>query len=522
MKNQSPNTCVRFLPSPLSSLSALILLLAAAQTMSAAEVKVFLLGGQSNALGRAPASGLPIALQNPQADVLYFSGKDGTVGTTLTTLRPDGKNNGEFGPEVTFGRAIADASPTTQFAIIKYAAGGTHLYGHWAPDTGSGPGLHYDNFQQTVTAGLAALQAAGHTTEIVGMVWHQGESDALSSTQYANYEANLTAFIGDVRSRYGATLPFLIGEIRLEHALNGIEFQVVADAQITVAGADPNTVFVPASDLTFSDRFHFNAPGQITLGTRFETGYAALMGGSPPAPTVSSFSNDQGGGPVAAGTLVTYTVTFSEDMHAPTVRAENFGNAGSSVLVFGTITEVNPGVFQVPVTPTTNGTLQLQINAQAAVSSATGSVLDTSPAILDPVVVTVANIFSTWISDFGLDLADQDFDDDPDGDHLTNGLEAWFGTHPGEFNPGIENLTTNGATVTFTHPQNETSPSDLTCYYQWSPNPVDWYVGNGVDGPGGGVTVTISPNTVGPTTTVTTTVSGATGSVFLRVGVMLN
>jgi pectin methylesterase-like acyl-CoA thioesterase len=90
-------------------------------------------------------------------DVLFFGGSDGTVGTTLTTLQPDGKNAGEFGPEVTFGRTIADASPATQYTLIKYAAGGTALYNDWAPGTGN----EYAAFRNTVTAGLAALQAAG-------------------------------------------------------------------------------------------------------------------------------------------------------------------------------------------------------------------------------------------------------------------------------------------------------------------------------------------------------------------------
>ena len=132
------------------------------------EVRVILLGGQSNMLGRAPSSGLPASpfnFQQPQPDVLFYHG------SSLTTLRPgSGRETSEFGPEVTFGRSIADASPGVAYALIKYAVGGTALHNDWAP--ASGP--NYIAFRNTVAAGLAALQAAGHTTEIVGMLLAPG------------------------------------------------------------------------------------------------------------------------------------------------------------------------------------------------------------------------------------------------------------------------------------------------------------------------------------------------------------
>jgi methionine-rich copper-binding protein CopC len=112
------------------------------------------------------------------------------------------------------------------------------------------------------------------------------------------------------------------------------------------------------------------------------------------APTLagSAIVDDQGGGPVFADDLVTYTVTFSEDMNAATVSAADFGNAGSAPITIGTVSETAPdsGVFTVQVTPTGAGNLQLKVNAGAVLADMAGNPLDTSSAIADSDIITVA------------------------------------------------------------------------------------------------------------------------------------
>ena len=109
------------------------------------------------------------------------------------------------------------------------------------------------------------------------------------------------------------------------------------------------------------------------------------------APTLagSAIVDDKSGGPVGRYTPVTYTVTFSEDMDASTVDAADFGNAGSSTITVGLITETSPGVFSVGVTPTSVGTLQLKISAGAVLTDAVGNALDTTSAIPDDTTLTV-------------------------------------------------------------------------------------------------------------------------------------
>lgn len=145
-----------------------------------------------------------------------------------------------------------------------------------------------------------------------------------------------------------------------------------------------------------------------------------------------------------------------------------------------------------------------------------GTVVDFDNARL---TATALNDFSDWIDDFSLPAADQDFTDDPDGDGLENGLEAWFGTHPGQFTSGLADISSTGLTTTFTHPQNATLPDDLTGYYEWSPNLADWYPSG--DGPTGGPVITFTASTSDSTTTVTATASASEGTerIFLRAGV---
>lgn len=548
--------------------------------LEGAHYKVFLLGGQSNALGRAPSSELPtspVNLQVPQDDVLFY------FGSTLTTLRPgSGRETTEFGLEVSFGRAVADAFPTDNIAIIKYAAGATTLYNHWAP--GSGP--HYTAFRNTVTAGLAAIQAAGHTTEIIGMLWHQGESDAIDGQQAA-YQTNLTAFITDIRNRYGADLPFLIGEIRRS---NGPAFVKVADAQIAVAAADSNAVFVPASDLSFLDIYHFDAPSQITLGKRFSSAYISLN--TPETSWITGVSIEEVSSIFAAarsadniingtgfteatgyhssasgdniswtsassaenplGHFLTFDLGANHDLSSVKIwnwNVSNTLNAGSKDISISVASEVGGSFTPLNDFVLTIGTgqdsvdfgqeielsgftaandvrlVKIDIHSNHGWTNASVPGLAGLSEIRFSGTSLPINTFATWINDsaFGLPFEDRGFGDDSDGDGIANGVENFFGTHPGEFSQGLMAGSRSGNSFVFTHPQNATPASDLTPAYRWSTNLIDWFVGDNIDGPGGGLTVDIGAAPVGPsTTTVTATASQNLPKLFLRVEVTSN
>jgi autotransporter-associated beta strand protein len=137
-------------------------------------------------------------------------------------------------------------------------------------------------------------------------------------------------------------------------------------------------------------------------------------------PTLTSIADDKSGGPVTDNTLVTYTIIFSEDMDASTADAADFGNAGSAAVTIGTVTEITPGTFSMQATPTSAGTLQLQINQNAVLKDVAGNSLDTTSTIVDDTILNInsSSPYATWSGGAA-------FDADANGDGINNGL-AWM------------------------------------------------------------------------------------------------
>lgn len=258
------------------------ILLATACVASADHYRVYLLGGQSNGNGRADAAQLTSPLDAPQTDVRFYWHRT-QYATNVGHLLEDqwidlapGSGHGsgglvfdkEFGPELSFGRAMADEDPAANIAIIKYTHGGTNLSSNW-----SATGDQYLSFVSTVQAGLAALTNAGHTYELRGMLWQQGETDTGSATASNNYETNLTNLIARVRTDLagGASLPFVIGSLSDSQYSDintpGSGPYKVRQAQEVVAAADPTVGLVITDGYTVrADGIHFDHDGQIALG----------------------------------------------------------------------------------------------------------------------------------------------------------------------------------------------------------------------------------------------------------------
>ncbi|MGB0744704.1 MAG: sialate O-acetylesterase, partial [Opitutales bacterium] len=243
--------------------------------LNSGKVQVWLLGGQSNMRGHGnPVEITDPRYESPQGDVMLWHNQhnetvfadliDGTsyearditgVGPqafgfeqlTWGGGRTENTQEGGFGPELSFGRAMADAFPEQRIALVKHAIGGTNLHTEWNPNAngGTGGGVYLD-FVETTHAALQALTDAGLEYEIKGMLWMQGEADTNSQSSAQAYKSNIESLIAAVRQEFGVPeMPFLMG---LTYG-NGNFLGDVRAGQSGAAAADPLVSVVNVDDL---------------------------------------------------------------------------------------------------------------------------------------------------------------------------------------------------------------------------------------------------------------------------------
>ncbi|MBH0160491.1 sialate O-acetylesterase [Fictibacillus sp. 26RED30] len=165
-----------------------------------------------------------------------------------------------------FAEAFAKANPNEQIGLIPCAEGGSSL-DDWHPQG--------TLFQHALSEARFALESS----QICGILWHQGESDSHNSLHETYYE-KLSLIIETLRKELNLQhVPLMIGELGNFLGKTGFgkyssEFQEINKQLRRFAHEQQNCYFVSAEGLTPNpDGIHLNAVSQRKFGFRY---YAAF------------------------------------------------------------------------------------------------------------------------------------------------------------------------------------------------------------------------------------------------------
>ena len=277
-------------------LFALILLCVSANTSNAQEdtktLRVFLFAGQSNMVGSDSRAGdvhrfPPFeGMQEPQDDVLfsYCIGRENKSRSEgWVDLAPV---NDVIGPELSFAHTLKE-NIKAPIAVIKVAAGGTHLGGDWNPDEPKGFKM-YPLMLEQVRASLAELDKKKIDYRIEGFMWHQGENDMFEEGYMPAYGKNLENFLASWRRDLEAPeLPFFIGELCTK-TIWGMDLRprmhAISVGQRYVTDSDPLATYVPTSHVGVEIgggvglHYHYGTLGQLEHGVNYADAYLNSIG----------------------------------------------------------------------------------------------------------------------------------------------------------------------------------------------------------------------------------------------------
>lgn len=268
-------------------------ILAAAIPVSAAEpVRVFIFAGQSNMVGSdskvkdidrfPPYRGL----EKPQPAVRFsycIGRQNKTRSNGWGDLQPV---NNIVGPELSFARKVS-RHIDAPIAIIKCAAGGTHLGGDWNPEEPQGFKM-YPLTLELIRSSLAELDKQGIDYRLEGFMWHQGENDMFNEEYKTSYGENLKKFLARWRRDLKAPkLKFYIGELCTK-TIWGMDLRprmyAISLSQKAVTSTDPLAEYIPTAHVGVEIgggvglHYHYGTLGQLEHGENYADAYLTTIG----------------------------------------------------------------------------------------------------------------------------------------------------------------------------------------------------------------------------------------------------
>ncbi len=211
----------------------------------------FLLIGQSNMAGR----GYLDEAREIDTSRIYTL-RNGRWQKMFRPINPDRSFSG-----VSLAESFAEAyskKHNVDVGLICCADGGTNL-NQWMPGE-----LLFEN-------AVNNAKLAARTSEIVGILWHQGESDCKDNL-YPTYQVRLETMMQALRNELDLNnVPFILGGLGDYLALYPLEnYDHINHALEDIAARNELVGFVSAKGLTSNpDNLHFNARSLYDFGIRY-------------------------------------------------------------------------------------------------------------------------------------------------------------------------------------------------------------------------------------------------------------
>ena len=166
------------------------------------------------------------------------------------------------GPAASFAHAWTEAHPGEFIGLIPCAEGGSSI-DEWAID-----GI-------LTRHAISEAKFAMETSELVGILWHQGESDSYGE-RYKTYEDKLLSLFKHLRQELNAPhIPIMIGELghylgEVGFGKSAVEYKQINEILSKVAHSEKNCYFVTSQGLTSNpDGIHIDALSQRKFGLRY-------------------------------------------------------------------------------------------------------------------------------------------------------------------------------------------------------------------------------------------------------------
>lgn len=216
----------------------------------------FLLIGQSNMAGRGK-----IADAHEIDTSHIYTLRNGRWQKMFRPINPDRSFSGVSLAE-SFAECYAQKH-NVDVGLICCADGGTKLE-QWMPGE-----LLYDN-------AVHNAKLAQRTSKIVGVLWHQGESDC-APENYSTYKPRFEKMMSSLRNDLNLNnIPFILGGLgdflieRVQISPSLINYPHINKALKDVADNNKLTAFVSAEGLTANDdNLHFNSDSLYKFGLRY-------------------------------------------------------------------------------------------------------------------------------------------------------------------------------------------------------------------------------------------------------------